>query len=359
MHKFKTLAFLLVVSMLLFSCGEYQKVLNKGTVEDQYKMGVKMYESQKFGKAIRLFEKVTPAYRGKPQMERIQFMVAQSNFNEKNYQTAGYYFDRFAKNYPSSSKLEEASFASALSYKLASPEFSKDPTDTNKALEAFQSFINAFPTSDKLEEANKHYKELRYKLQKKYFEIAKTYYTTADYDMRNYKAAIQAFDNLLEDYLGSDDEMEISKDVTPLTKTTTDDEFYKAILKGIGAPITDENMKFFYAWRQAEGGKAKNNPFNTTQPKPNSTFYNCLKKGISGCKSGVRNYMSSRDGIDATVKTIKNGRYQNIIDALKSGDSAEKAAQALKSSPWGTGQLALKVVQGYNSGATPKPPQIG
>jgi hypothetical protein len=150
-----------------------------------------------------------------------------------------------------------------------------------------------------------------------------------------------------------------SDEVAPLTKTTTDDEFYKSILKGIGAPITDENMKFFYAWRQAEGGKAKNNPFNTTQPKPNSTFYNCLKKGISGCKSGVRNYMSSRDGIDATVKTIKNGRYQNIIDALKSGDSAEKAAQALKSSPWGTGQLALKVVQGYNSGATPKPPQIG
>ncbi|PQJ74687.1 outer membrane protein assembly factor BamD [Polaribacter gangjinensis] len=204
MQKIKNLAYLLAISLLLFSCGEYQKVLNKGTVEDQYKMAVKMYESQKFGKAIRLFEKVTPAYRGKPQMERIQFMVAQSNFNEKNYQTAGYYFDRFAKNYPKSSKLEEASFASALSYKLASPEFSKDPTDTNKALEAFQTFINAFPDSDKLEEANKHYKELRYKLQKKYFEIAKTYYTTADYDMRNYKAAIQAFDNLLEDYLGSE-----------------------------------------------------------------------------------------------------------------------------------------------------------
>ena len=204
MQKFKNLAFLVAVSLLLFSCGEYQKVLNKGTAEDQYKMAVKMYESQKFGKAIRLFEKITPAYRGKPQMERIQFMVAQSNFNEKNYQTAGYYFDRFVKNYPTSSKLEEASFASALSYKLASPEFSKDPTDTEKALESFQSFINAFPSSDKLEEANKHYKELRYKLQKKYFEIAKTYYTTADYDMRNYKAAIQAFDNLLEDYLGSE-----------------------------------------------------------------------------------------------------------------------------------------------------------
>ena len=171
--------------------------------------------------------------------------------------------------------------------------------------------------------------------------------------------------NILQNTLGVDNldmDQEVSSttssDVTPLTKTTTDDEFYKSILKGLGAPITDENMKFFYAWRQAEGGKARNNPFNTTQSKPGSTFYNCLKKGVSGCKSGVRNYLSSQDGIDATVRTIKNGRYQNIINALKSGDSAEKSAQALKSSPWGTGELALKVVRGYNSGSSPKPPKI-
>lgn len=204
MQKMKNLACIVVFSLLLFSCGEYQKVLNKGSIEDQYKMAVKMYESKNYSKALRLFEKITPAYRGKPQMERIQFMVAQSDFNTKNYTEAGYYFDRFVKNYPKSSKREEAAFLSAYSYKLASPIFSKDPTDTNKALDAFQSFINTYPNSSKIDEANKHYKELRYKLQKKYFEIAKTYYTTADYDMRNYKAAIQAFDNLLSDYLGSE-----------------------------------------------------------------------------------------------------------------------------------------------------------
>ncbi|WP_373940883.1 outer membrane protein assembly factor BamD [Polaribacter sejongensis] len=204
MQKIKNLACLLMFSLVLFSCGEYQKVLNKGTTEEQYKMAVKLYESNKFSKALRLFEKITPTYRGKPQMERIQFMVAQSNFNEKNYSMSGYYFDRFAKNYPKSSKLEEAAFLSAYSYKLASPSFSLDPTDTNKALDAFQSFINTYPDSDKIEEANQHYKELRYKLQKKYFEIAKTYYRTAEYDLRNYKAAIQAFDNLLADFLGSE-----------------------------------------------------------------------------------------------------------------------------------------------------------
>ncbi|WP_158838220.1 outer membrane protein assembly factor BamD [Polaribacter sp. L3A8] len=204
MQKIKNLACLLMFSLVLISCGEYQKVLNKGTSEEQYKMAVKMYEGKKYGKALRLFEKITPTYRGKPQMERIQFMVAQSNFNEKNYSISGYYFDRFAKNYPKSSKKEEAAFLSAYSYKLASPRFSLDPTDTNKALEAFQGFINTYPDSDKIEEANQHYKELRYKLQKKSFEIAKTYYRTAEYDLRNYKAAIQAFDNLLSDYLGSE-----------------------------------------------------------------------------------------------------------------------------------------------------------
>ena len=71
-------------------------------------------------------------------------------------------------------------------------------------MESFQNFINNYPNSDKIDEANQHYKELRYKLQKKYFEIAKTYYTTSDYDLRNYKASIQAFDNLLSDYLGSE-----------------------------------------------------------------------------------------------------------------------------------------------------------
>lgn len=203
MQKIKILTYLVVMLFVFSSCGEYNKVLNKGSIKEQYKMAVKMYEKQKYSRALRLFEKVTPTYRGKPQMERIQYMVSQSNFNEKNYSLAGYYFDRFAKNYPKSSKKEDAAFLSALSYYKAAPSFSLDPTDTNKALASFQKFIDEYPNSNKLDEANKYYAELRAKLEKKSFEIAKTYYKTAPYDSRNYMAAITAFDNLLSDYLGT------------------------------------------------------------------------------------------------------------------------------------------------------------
>jgi len=205
MFRMKNLLYIAFLGLLFTSCSEYQKVFNKGTVEQQYVMAVKMYEAKKYNKALDLFEKITSSYSGKPQMERIQFMIAQSNFNTKNYDLAGYYFQRFTQNYPKSSKKEEAAFLSAYSYKLASPVFSLDPRDTNKALEAFQSFIDAYPDSERLPEANKYYQEIRYKLQKKAFEVAKVYYTTADYDpARNYRSAIVAFDNLLEDYLGSE-----------------------------------------------------------------------------------------------------------------------------------------------------------
>lgn len=203
MRKIKILTLVFSAIILLNSCGEYQRTIGKGTMEERYKLAVKKYEEKDFNKALRLFEIVTPHYRGKPQMERIQFMVAQSNFNTRSYTLSGYYFDRFTKNYPKSSKKEEAAFLSAYSYKLAAPVFSLDQTDTNKALVAFQMFINDYPNSSRIEEANTHYKELRFKLEKKRFEIGKTYYRTAVTDFRNYKAAIVTFDNLISDYLGT------------------------------------------------------------------------------------------------------------------------------------------------------------
>ena len=157
MRKIKILTLILSVSLLLNSCGEYARTVGKGSMTERYKLAVKKYEAKEYSKALRLFELVIPSYRGKPQMERIQFMVAQSNFNEKNYSTAAYYFDRFTKNHPNSSKKEEAAFLSAYSYKLASPLFSLDQLDTNKALVAYQMFIDEYPDSERLAEANVHY----------------------------------------------------------------------------------------------------------------------------------------------------------------------------------------------------------
>ncbi|MFA5299990.1 MAG: outer membrane protein assembly factor BamD [Lutibacter sp.] len=198
MQKNKIYIFILLVALGVSSCSEYQKALNKGTSEEQYQIAVKMYDQQKYTKAIQMFEKITPSYKGKPQMERIQYMISQAHYNTKQYSLAAYYFDKFVKSYPKSSKVEEAAYLSAYSYYLASPIYSLDQKDTREAITALQNFIYKFPDSDKIPDANKSLKELTYKLEKKSFEIAKQYYHTQDY-----AAAMVAFDNLLSDYLGT------------------------------------------------------------------------------------------------------------------------------------------------------------
>ncbi len=198
MQKFKNLAFVLVTVVLMTSCSEYQTVLNKGLNADRYKLAVEMYEKKEYKKAITLFEKIMGPYANKPQMERIQFMISDSYYQTENYSMASYYFTRFITNYPQSTKVQEAAYLSAKSYYLSAPVYSRDQEDTYKALSAYQNFIDAYPNSELIEEANKDYNELIRKLEFKDFEVARQYYHT-----ENYNAAIQAFENFNEDHLGS------------------------------------------------------------------------------------------------------------------------------------------------------------
>jgi hypothetical protein len=133
--------------------------------------------------------------------------------------------------------------------------------------------------------------------------------------------------------------------------STDDDEFYKKILSCVGAQPTKDNMAFMYAWRQSEGGTANNNPFNTTHKMPNSTRY---KKNTHG----VQNYKTPEDGIRATCNTIKNGRYNDIVDGLKNDVGLFELSRMKSLNVWGTGPLLAKVVDGYLKGATPKPQDI-
>ena len=194
----KKFVFLVLISIAFVSCSEYQKVLNKGTVSEQYKLAERLYKDGKYNKALVLFEKVIPKFKAKPQMQRIQFMVAKSNFEVGNYDMAAYYFNRFINNYPKSSKIKEADFLIAESYYKISPKYSLEQKDTYKALTYLQDFLDKYPNSEYEDTINKQYKELTHKLDKKYFEIAKQLYTIEDY-----KAAIPALDIYLSDHLGT------------------------------------------------------------------------------------------------------------------------------------------------------------
>jgi outer membrane protein assembly factor BamD len=196
------LFYILISALLLTSCSEFQKALKTDDVKMKYEVAEKLYEKEKYSKAIRLFEQISQSYRGKPQAEKLFYMYAQSLYKTKTYHTASYQFESFTAQYPKSTKVEEAAFLGAKSYYFLSPRFSLDQVDTYKGLEKLQAFIDRYPNSQYMPEANQLVKELREKLETKAFETAKQYRQTAEY-FGDYNAAIKSFDNFLVDFPGS------------------------------------------------------------------------------------------------------------------------------------------------------------
>jgi hypothetical protein len=101
------------------------------------------------------------------------------------------------------------------------------------------------------------------------------------------------------------------------------------LLDRLGAPVTSENLRGLAAWIDAESNAASlRNPLATTQDAPGARNAN---------EVGVKGYPTDEIGLDATVQTLHNGRYPNILDALARGDSAIRLTNSVAASPWGTG----------------------
>ncbi|WP_299224313.1 outer membrane protein assembly factor BamD [uncultured Psychroserpens sp.] len=199
----KNFFYILLLALAFTSCSEYQKALKSEDIKVKYELGTQLYEAEKWGKAFRLFHQIAPQYAGKPQGEKLRYMHAMCSYKMKDYHIAGYHFERFENTYPRSEKVEEASFLSAKSYYELSPMYSKEQKETYEALDKLQLFVNKYPDSKYLAEANKLINELDYKLEKKAFEIAKQYNKIAYFRSSDYEAAIKAFDNFLVDHPGS------------------------------------------------------------------------------------------------------------------------------------------------------------
>ena len=130
----------------------------------------------------------------------------------------------------------------------------------------------------------------------------------------------------------------------------TPTDFANAFLGAIPEPVTASNVEGILGWEEAEGGNWRNtarfNPLNTTQPFDNSTNYNVgIVPGVGPQTPGVQAYNNWVDGVTATVITIKNGFYPNLLAAMARGDLSNEVAtqqQAVTNdlNTWGTGNFS-------------------
>jgi len=198
---FKKTTYIIIISLvvvLLGSCNRFTKLQKKGTPEEKYNASMAYYEKGDYYHALQLFDELIVLYRGTSKSERIYYLYAKSYYKEKDYILASYHFKFFARTFPRSPFAEECTYLSAYCKYMDSPKFSLDQSSTETAIREMQLFINTYPDSEKIEEANKVIDELRAKLIRKDFNAAKEYLKT-----EYYRAAVYSLNQHIKDYPSS------------------------------------------------------------------------------------------------------------------------------------------------------------
>jgi len=193
--RMKYLLYSGILALVLVSCSGYEKLLKSSDYSLKYRKAFEYYEKEEYVKAGNLFDDIVNVYRGTSKADTISYYQAMSYYKQEDYILGAHYFGTFVQNFLYSSFAEEAEFLEAYCYYMQSPRPSLDPTFTTRAIEALTSYSNKYPYTKRAEEAKKLIVELEDKLVEKSRLSAKLYY-----DMGNYKSAIVALKNSLDEY---------------------------------------------------------------------------------------------------------------------------------------------------------------
>ncbi len=197
----KKIIYILVIFIGLISCSEYQNILKSTDPEFKFSKAMEYYEKKDYMRATTLFDEVATYFRGTENSEKILYYLSMSYMGQKDYFSASEFFEKYLKTYPKGQYAETAKFQLAYCFYLDSPDARLDQKATRDAIVAFQEFVDFFPESEKVPEANKLMDELKDKLAKKEYMNAKLYYNLGDYlGNNNYESAVITAQNALRNF---------------------------------------------------------------------------------------------------------------------------------------------------------------
>ncbi|MBP1645651.1 MAG: hypothetical protein H6Q16_1226 [Bacteroidetes bacterium] len=197
----------ILICLILTSCSgiKHKKLLKSNDNEAKYEAAVEAFNQKDYFHSTQLFENLLLYYRGRDKAESVNLYYAKSLLGSGDYYGAGYQFENFVRWFPFSKDAQEALFQAAYCKYLESPAYSLDQTLTKESLQQFQSFVDKYPSSPKVKEANEYMDILRDKLIRKDYENAYNYYKTGNY--QSAQASLKTFLNTYPDAKFREDAM--------------------------------------------------------------------------------------------------------------------------------------------------------
>jgi outer membrane protein assembly factor BamD len=158
----------------LVGCSGSQRVRHSSP-KQAYERGMEQYEKENYDRAIRYFRAVLSYGRGNQWGPDAQFQLAMAQRKKGKYLVAANEFKRFTRLYRNNPMVPRAEYEQARAYYARSPDYQLTQTDTRKAIELFQLFIDRYPDHELIPEAQEKVDELRAKLAHKQYAAAKLY----------------------------------------------------------------------------------------------------------------------------------------------------------------------------------------
>ena len=183
------------ISFIFSACSSYEAVLKSKDINFKLAKANEYYEKKDYQKANELYGMITPILRGTKSFEAVYLKYANSYYNLKDYLSASFHYKNYIDVFPASKETEHVAYLQALCLFKLAPKASLEQTNTIKALDALQSFVDTHPTSIYTVDANKLIAASIKKLEQKEADAAQLYFKIGQY-----KAASVSFKSVLRNY---------------------------------------------------------------------------------------------------------------------------------------------------------------
>ncbi len=194
---------ILLITTIMISCSEYQKLLKSTDPEHKYQKAIEYFEKGDFVRAQTLLDDVTTYYKGTERSQDVLNYLARCYVGQENYNTAAEYYQAYLRNYPKGRYIVEARYMIGHCFYLESPDARLDQNETKQAIEYLTQFIDLYPESAYINQAQKELEEMYDKLAEKEYLSAKLYYNLGTYLGNNYESCVIVAKNALKNYPGN------------------------------------------------------------------------------------------------------------------------------------------------------------
>jgi len=187
---------LIVINLLcLYSCGATNIFDDNTPYKQRFDEGLEFFEKEKYNQSAQQFNIIVQRASHTDLGDDSLFFLAESYFLNKDYNLALIEFEKLVSRMGFSPYIEKSRWRICETLTLLSPNYFHDQDSSVKAISQIQDFIDDYPNSQYINEADNLLLTLRNRLAKKHMETGKLYKKLKAYD-----SAQQSYESVVNNY---------------------------------------------------------------------------------------------------------------------------------------------------------------